>query len=348
MAEARAQIKFFGRKCGRKVKSQLMADSTRTREVKLWCALAIWAALLLTGVLVGLHMGFGGWPFAAAMAVCGVLLADLLLPAAPRVSEQIFVWCLGRGALTVVVPLGAFVIYALCVSRDWRAGIFGSAYVLVPTLLLAIKRWDGRPSLLDYAAVLIVWLPVEFHWMYHLFPYPPPLTHTLTILLAVNAGLASFVFTREFPGIGYAVDWRRGFSSVIGVSLALFTVIAIPVGEAIGFIHWDPSLSRLRSLPLFAVGIFVFTAWPEEFLFRGLLQNLLARSFRNQWLGLIVAAVIFGLSHILHAPFPNWKYVILATIAGIFYGLAWMKTGSLLPGAIVHGCVDVLWHLLFR
>jgi uncharacterized protein len=348
MADARAQIKFFGRKCGRKVKSRLMADSTRTHELMLWGALAIWATLLLTGVLVGLRMGFGGWPFAAAMAVCGVLLAGLLLPAAPRVSEQIVARCRGGGAWTVLVPLGAFVVYSLFVSRDWRAGIAGSAYVLAPTLLLAIKRSGGRASLLDYAAVLIVWLPVEFRWMYRLFPYPPPLTHTLTILLAVNAGLAAFVFTREFPGIGYAIEWRRSFARPIGINLALFTVIAIPLGEAIRFIHWDPSLARLRSLPLFAVGIFVFTAWPEEFLFRGLLQNLLARSFRNQWVGLIVAAVIFGFSHILHSPFPNWKYVILATIAGVFYGFAWKKTGSLLPGAIVHGCVDVLWHLLFR
>jgi uncharacterized protein len=348
MADARAQIKFFGRKCGRKVKSRLMANSTRTHELNLWGVLALWGALLLTGVLVGLHMGFGGWPFASAIAVCGILLAGLLFPAAPRVSEQILTRCRGRGALTVLAPFAAFVIYTLCVSRDWRAGIAGAAYVLTPALLLAIKRSNGRASLLDYAAVLIVWLPVEFRWMYHLFPYPPPLTHTLTILLAVNAGLAAFVFTREFPRIGYAIEWRRGFASAIGVNLALFTVIAIPLGEAIGFIHWDPSLSRLRSLPLFAMGIFVFTAWPEEFLFRGLLQNLLARSFRNQWVGLIVAAAIFGFSHILHAPFPNWKYVILATIAGIFYGRTWMKTGSLLPGAIVHGCVDVLWHLLFR
>ena len=84
-----------------------MADSTRTHELMLWGALAIWATLLLTGVLVGLRMGFGGWPFAAAMAVCGVLLAGLLLPAAPRVSEQIVARCRGGGAWTVLVPLGA-------------------------------------------------------------------------------------------------------------------------------------------------------------------------------------------------------------------------------------------------
>jgi len=326
-----------------------MAETTRAHELKLAGALAIWAALLLAGVLVGLRMGFGGWPFALMMATSGVLLAGMLLPAAPRVRERLFQWSSLRGfGMVAFAPLGAFAVYVLGVSEDWRAGLVGAAYVLAPTLLLVQSRASERASLLDYAAVLLVWLPVEFRWMYRLFPYPPPLTHTLTILLAVNAGLAAFLFTRRFPGIGYAIEWRRGFAAAIGVNLLLFTVIAIPLGEAIGFIHWDPSLARLRSLPLFAVGIFVFTAWPEEFLFRGLLQNLLARTFRNEWIGLIVAAVVFGFSHILHAPFPNWKYVILATIAGVFYGRAWIKTGSLLPGAIVHGCVDVLWHLLFR
>jgi uncharacterized protein len=350
MADARAQIKFFGRKCGRKVKSRLMANSTRNHELNLAGALAVCAALLLTGVLVGLHMGFGGWPFACAITVCGVLLAGLLLPVVPSVREMILEWSNGRSALTsiVIVPLTAFAIYAIGVSQGWRLGIVGAGYVLAPTILLASRRSSDHPSLLDYAAVLLIWLPVEFRWMYRLFPYPPPLTHILTILLAVNTGLAAFLFTRRFPGIGYAVEWRRGFAAAIGVNLLLFTIIAIPLGEAIGFIHWDPSLSRLRSLPLFAVGILVFTAWPEEFLFRGLLQNLLARTFKYQWAGLAVASVIFGFSHIFHAPFPNWKYVLLATIAGIFYGRAWIKTGSLLPGAIVHGCVDVLWHLVFR
>ncbi|MGH9689110.1 MAG: lysostaphin resistance A-like protein, partial [Candidatus Acidiferrales bacterium] len=89
-------------------------------------------------------------------------------------------------------------------------------------------------------------------------------------------------------------------------------------------------------------------AWPEEFLFRGLLQNLLSKSLKSSWLGLFVAAVIFGFSHILHAPFPNWKYVALASIAGIFYGLAWMRTRSPVPGVLIHALVDISWHILFR
>jgi len=80
----------------------------------------------------------------------------------------------------------------------------------------------------------------------------------------------------------------------------------------------------------------------------GVLQNLLARTFQSKWGGLLVASLIFGLSHIIHAPFPNWKYVLLATIAGLFYGHTWMRTGSLFPAALVHALVDISWHVLFR
>ena len=59
-----------------------------------------------------------------------------------------------------------------------------------------------------------------------------------------------------------------------------------------------------------------------------------------------MASVAFGFAHIFHAPFPNWKYVFLATVAGLFYGRTWIKTGSLFPGAIVHALVDILWHIL--
>ena len=139
-----------------------------------------------------------------------------------------------------------------------------------------------------------------------------------------------------------------GSASNFAVHFVGFALIAVPLGIKIGFLAWGPSLARFELSPLEGLGILLFTAWPEEFLFRGVLQNLLSRTFKNQWAGLIVASVIFGLSHILHKPFPNWKYVILATIAGLFYGHAYMKTRSLVPGALVHGLVDISWHVLFR
>ena len=55
----------------------------------------------------------------------------------------------------------------------------------------------------------------------------------------------------------------------------------------------------------------------------------------------------FGLSHIQHAPAPNWRYVALATVAGWFYGLAYRRHRSLMASAGTHAPVDTLWRTFF-
>lgn len=311
-------------------------------------AAILWVALMIVGITLGVHLDFGGFRFAAAMVVCGVLLAGHIFPAAPSVRARLLSLLAERGAFAALVPLGAFIFYAGAVSGTWKTALFGAAYTILPTLAVMVIRKDRNPTIFDYAAVLLIWIPVELRWMYRLLPFPPPLTHTLTILLAVNTALAAFLYSRQLSGIGYSVEWRRGFAFAIAFNFVVFAAIAIPLGEALGFLHFAPSLARLRSVPLAAVGILFFTAWPEELLFRGLVQNLFTKSLRNERAGLLCAALIFGAAHLNNGGFPNWRYAILATIAGIFYGRAWMKTGSLLPGAIVHALVDILWHILFR
>ena len=312
-------------------------------------AVAAWAVIILLAAFWGIWLGFRGRPFALAMGVAAVLFAFELFLAVPGVLDPVQRWLGAHGAiLAPLVPLFAVLVYSFGVSGDWKLLLAGAAYAVLPALLLAGSAGKPPGTWEDYAAVALVWLPVEFRWMYRLFPYPPPLTHTLTILMALSTGVAAFLLLRRIDGIGYAVEWRRGFAWNVGFHFLIFTAIAVPLGIKIGFLVWGPALARLRLLPVTAVGILFFTAWPEEFLFRGLMQNLLSRTLKNPWAGLIVASAIFGLSHILHAPYPNWKYVGLATIAGLFYGRAWMKTGSLLPGALIHALVDTLWHLLFQ
>ena len=255
-------------------------------------------------------------------------------------------------ALAPIVLLAAVIIYSLGVTGSGKWLLVGAIYVVVPALLLATSAGKSPGTFADYAAAVLIWLGIwllpPYRLLYYIFPYPPPLQHTLSILLALSTAVAAYLLLRRLDGIGYAVEWRRGFGFAFAFNFVVFAAIAILLGMKIGFLAFDPTMSRLRSLPVAAVGILFFTAWPEEFLFRGILQNCLSRTFKNQWAGLIAASIIFGFSHILHAPVPNWKYVLLATIAGIFYGRAWMKTGSLLPGTLVHALIDLSWHILFR
>ena len=325
-----------------------MAKS-KSWQMSLPVAVAIWGVVVLLPAFAGIHLGYSGSRFAIALGVAAALFAFEFFLAAPKVLGTVQGTLGQRGAtVAALAPLFAVLIYSLGVGGNWKYTLIGAAYAVLPALLLASSA--GRPGVtcMDYAAAAIVWLPVEFRWMYRLFPFPPQLTHTLTILLALSTGVAAFVVLRRLEGVGYAIEWVRGSGWIVLSHFLLFAAIAVPLGVAIGFIAYDPSVARLRSLPVAVIGITFFTAWPEEFLFRGILQNLFSRTLKSQWIGLAVASVVFGLSHILHAPFPNWKYVILATIAGVFYGHARMKTGSLLAGALVHALVDISWHVLFR
>jgi CAAX protease family protein len=334
-----------------------MASSSKSSQFSVAAVAAVWAIVVSCAAFLGMRAGFGGRHFAVALSVAAALFAFELFLALPSVQSAALASFGNRGGiLAPIVPLFAMLAYSWGVAGGWQMMLIGAAYAVIPALLLASSRGKTPGTWEDYAALLVLWLPVEFRRMYLLFPYPQPLTHTLTILMALSTGVAAFVLLRRMPGAGYALEWRRGFAFQLGFNFLVFSAIAIPLGLKIGFLHWKPALPAIRAIPLSgpvgtvlsATGILLFTAWPEEFLFRGLLQNLLSKSFRSEWAGLIVASVIFGFSHILHAPFPNWKYVFLATIAGFFYGRAWMKTGSLVPGVLIHATVDTLWHTLFR
>ncbi len=94
--------------------------------------------------------------------------------------------------------------------------------------------------------------------------------------------------------------------------------------------------------------ILVFIAVPEELLFRGLIQNVLDQWWGKRWPSLAVAAVVFGAAHLDNGGFPNVRYALLATIAGVFYGRAFRQTGRIAPAALVHTGVAFLWGALFR
>jgi uncharacterized protein len=326
-----------------------VASNSKPWQLDFTTAVGVWVPIVVFVALLGLRIGYRGPRFGIALGVAAALFAFEFFLACPSVLES------ARGVLgehgrvlAPLVPLFFVLTYTVTVTANWKMALVGAAYSVLPALLVASSTGKPPGTWEDYAAMMLIWLPVEFRWMYRVFPYPTELTHSLTILLALGAGVAAFVLLRRMDGIGYAIVWRPGFGANVAIHFLIFTAIAVAVGIEIGFLKFDPTLARLRSLPLAVVGITFFTAWPEEFLFRGVLQNLLSRTLKNQWAGLAIASVIFGLSHILHAPYPNWKYVFLATIAGLFYGHVWMKTGSLFPGALLHAMVDVSWHLLFR
>lgn len=319
------------------------------RQMKLPLAAGVWAFVCLAGAFAGLWRGYGGPAFAVALACFGALFAVQVGFAAEGVTERLARALEPMRAGLSLAPFLVYVAYAIGAGGvEWKLILLALVYALAPGALLLTADRRAEWCWQDYAAALCIWLPAEVHVLQTAFPFPARgLSHPLWAAYAISVGLVAFLLIRRLDGIGYRVAWGRGWGFAVLGNLAWFAIFAIVVGQWIGFIRFAPTWERARALPLVALGILVFNAWPEEFLFRGLIQNLLSKSLRSEVAGLALASVIFGLAHLNNGGFPNWRYALLATFAGVAYGSAWRKTRSIFASALVHAGVNTLWYALF-
>ena len=312
--------------------------------------LGLWAILTLIGVLYAVWLGFSGPPFAATLTSFALLFLVMLLFAA-RGAETVLAARFGT-ATGHLLGAGVFLVYLIYAlgTNTFRLGraVTAAALVFVPLAVAASAERKPAGVWQDFFIIVGIWVAVKpfpnrwgFSMSHWLWPFPGgQLAYVMTVLLCVNVALAVFVLLRRVDGIGYSIGWNRNWSFFIVASFLAFALIAIPLGTGMHFIQFEPRWSEWKSVPLTALSILFFTAWPEEFLFRGLLQNTLSRASKSEVAGWWTASVLFGFSHITNLGFPNWRYVVLATIAGVFYGWTWRRTGSIFASAIVHGAVD--------
>ena len=165
-------------------------------------------------------------------------------------------------------------------------------------------------------------------------------------LLLTDIALYLYVIQRHLPGIGMdlRVRVRDLFTGLR--AWATFAPIGIGLGLALGFLRWHARLPGAGPFCALMLVSFLFVAVPEEVFFRGLLQNLLLTRLPRRP-ALALASVLFGLAHYVHGPVFNWRYVILAAIAGGFYGRAWLRDRRVSASAIAHALVDVVWVTWF-
>ncbi len=153
---------------------------------------------------------------------------------------------------------------------------------------------------------------------------------------------------------------RRGYLIALVLSLLLIGVNAL-IGQGLERIV----ASGYSLTILLGGGLIVYLVLMaevgvvEEFLFRGLLQQRLSTWIGNPVSGLFLAALLFGLAH---APgyYLRWEQnaadlfaepsllfalaysVAVISVAGIFMGVIWLRTRSLLIVVFVHAAGDWL------
>uniref|UniRef100_Q01ZN2 Abortive infection protein n=1 Tax=Solibacter usitatus (strain Ellin6076) TaxID=234267 RepID=Q01ZN2_SOLUE len=227
-------------------------------------------------------------------------------------------------------------------------------YTLAPTLCCYLQgpAMAQRPGWLDFTAIALLWMPLEFPAgaAQLIAKHAQGFLHSVAYGIAILLGLILFLGFRGFPGMKY--NPPRGWSDIT-VALAGYAITApvlMLIGIWIGFIP-GPRLPTAGAGKMAAAAAIIFaaTALPEEILFRAMIQNLLMLRFGAGTRTLLAASVIFGAAHLDNGPqpLPNWRYMILATIAGYAYGKVFERSRTILSSTLFHCMVDWTKHFFF-
>ncbi|MBV7568968.1 CPBP family intramembrane glutamic endopeptidase [Pseudomonas sp. PDM27] len=128
------------------------------------------------------------------------------------------------------------------------------------------------------------------------------------------------------------------------MALTLSAVLALGGALLLGVIAWAPKWPDQAWLWL--LNNLLLVTLVEEALFRGYIQGGLSRCLKNlrhgENLALLLASLIFGLAH----AGAGWQWVLLASLAGIGYGLAY-RFGGLTAAVATHFGLNLLHFSLF-
>jgi uncharacterized protein len=280
--------------------------------------------------------------------------------ASERIAQTVARWSFAvRVALpsVLVVPYAVIALTQHMFRWHWFA-VYAGLPVVIAWLLARAAAADPeqRGNWRDAVILLTLGLAVDLRWFDVAWPSG---LRGLANLLLLDAGLYGFLAIRRLSGTGFdfhlhrnggksdgksnwRTDWKTGLRELL-----FFAPAVLVFGLALGFIHPHRNLPPVGQAALSWAGIFVFVAIPEELFFRAWVQNLLEHRVGRR-AALIIASVLFGLSHFnKRSAHFNWRYVLLATIAGIFYGRAWRERRSVPASTITHTCVDWLWSWWF-
>lgn len=284
--------------------------------------------------------------FAALLTLLPFLAAAFFPARLARVGATL------PASVRVLSPAVLCVPYVLvaCSAGIFRWGWF-LLYALLPVafsaLMLQARRADPdqQGNWRDFLVLAILGLAVDLRWFE---PAWPAHLAVFSKILLLDAGIYGFLVLRQLNGVGFDLRLRLHDIGIGLREVVFYTPIAIAVGLSIGFLHLHASWPWLPAVVGAYIFTFFFIAVPEELFFRGWLQNLLERRV-GRYPALLLTAVIFGLSHwnkrALHF---NWRYVLLAALAGIFYGRAWRQERRVGASVITHSTVDTIWSFWLR
>jgi membrane protease YdiL (CAAX protease family) len=283
-----------------------------------------------------------------------LLLSAILALFSARVRHSLENWLARKpyGILIIAVSLSATLCAAAAIAGAFNRQFATAAilYTLLPAATALVTRRMPSPAWAEPLIFALLWLPLEFPLAASLIPRRAHgFVHSAAYGVAILLALSIFLLFRKFDGMRYRLPGARDLGLVL-LGFAIAAPVLVIAGRIVGFIppFHATSIPPLRLAWIFSL-ILAATALPEEILFRSLIQNWIVRRFGASNRSIAASAIIFGAAHLNNGPgaTPNWRYAIVATIAGFAFGKVFQRSSSVLSSALVHALVNTTKRAFF-
>lgn len=218
---------------------------------------------------------------------------------------------------------------------------------MIPLIFLLIKKEQEKFHLLDILVLIIGISVVLFKLLYvKLIAYQDTISFNLGYSFVTLYLLFIFTGYRKIDiGLNFQINFKM-FGETLIFALILI-IIDIIIGLNLKFISFPQNLDfDYKNLVLYSIFMLFFASFTEELFFRGFILNYI-KQFTGKYgniIALILSSIIFGATHL--GKFAVSMF-LLATIAGIFYGLVYIRTKNLMCATIIHTVVNLCWKLFF-
>lgn len=254
----------------------------------------------------------------------------------------------GLLAIATVVGYGAGVL-----------SLLGIATLVVFAFICWLYRKSSEPgphsslarTLLGLAVVILAWLIAL-----HIFPgFRNPIIVNKVLISSDGVPYTKYLnFDKTALGIlilGICYreiirsrnEWVDALSRIwLIVIVNILVVVGLSI--AFGYVWFDPKWTNY--FWFWALVMIFSTCLAEEALFRGFMQRelqLRLSAYRfGPFVALAASALLFGLAHFQ----GGIKYVVLSTVAGVGYGLAYQRSGRIEMSILAHFALNAV-HFIF-
>src|ERR1017187_6349237 len=210
------------------------------RSLQIFLALTLLAALAEGLILIQIRLD--PWHSAAFVESVTLMLGGFVGLTQAAFIKQMRQWAMASPVAAGGLPFLLLVPYLILGlgTRTFSFLALGKviAYILVPTALLLPDRLRHRETLnwRDVLAMVSLAVPVAAGWLQGIWIWPQDI-YIFRPIFCVLLGSYSFMVLRSLAGLGFRLVWRKRDISSGLLNLLAYSLLAIPLGLALNFIH---------------------------------------------------------------------------------------------------------------